>query len=238
MVDLNHQNNIVSSYSIDISKLSIKKENICAAMGYRKNNVPDYIAGEIDAVFREINEIDDVRGGFRILFKHPLTVMENGFSIDNVFFSTGAVIASNIKGSEYIAFFLATAGNTISEKMQESNLSRHYMKAYVYDIVGSEIAECACDVIQSLIETEAKTLGLSITHRYSPGYCGWDVGEQFTLFSFLPEDFCGITLTKSALMVPVKSVSGIVGIGEKAAKRNSGCAICNMTTCYKRQKNK
>ncbi|MCK7538940.1 MAG: hypothetical protein MZV63_52410 [Marinilabiliales bacterium] len=47
-----------------------------------------------------------------------------------------------------------------------------------------------------------------ITNRFSPGYCGWDVAEQHKLFSFFKDNFCGITLTESALMNPVKSVSG------------------------------
>jgi hypothetical protein len=73
-----------------------------------------------------------------------------------------------------------------------------------------------------------------MTNRFSPGYCGWNVKDQFTLFSFFPEKFCGIELTDSALMVPVKSVSGIIGLGENVQKKAYPCDVCTMQNCYRR----
>ncbi|MBN2535582.1 MAG: hypothetical protein JXB88_22075 [Spirochaetales bacterium] len=228
--------NTVYQHSIDINDLIIKKESIQTALGYKAGSAPDYVIKEIDHAFSEFNSINDIRGGFRIVYENPLSLKENGFYLSDVFFHTGAIIASNLTESDCVAFFLVTAGEVISKKVKEYNQSHNYMRAYIYDTVGSEIAECACDFIQSMIEKKVKTSGFSITNRYSPGYCGWDVREQHKLFSFFPDNFCHITLTKSALMIPIKSVSGIIGFGKKAVKRNYGCALCTMTSCYKRRK--
>ena len=45
---------------------------------------------------------------------------------------------------------------------------------------------------------------------------------------------CGVRLTDSSLMVPIKSVSGIIGIGEKVRKLDYTCGLCDSKKCFKR----
>ena len=76
--------------------------------------------------------------------------------------------------------------------------------------------------------------GLKITNRYSPGYCGWDTREQHKLFSLLPENSCGIRLTESALMLPIKSVSGFIGVGANVRFNPYTCKMCDAEFCVYR----
>jgi len=228
--------NVEETYSIQFNQLVVKKENIITALGYKKNDAPPYVVKEIDTVLSEIRDINDLCAGYKIIFDNKIRVTGNGFYLGKEYFTTEAIITPNFRESEYVALFLATAGETISNKIRELNQTNEYLKAFVYDTIGSEISESACDYIQDIIEKIAKEQNLSITRRYSPGYCGWDVKEQHILFSFFPENFCQVKLTASSLMIPIKSVSGIIGIGKNAVKRNYGCAICNMTQCYKKRK--
>lgn len=69
--------------------------------------------------------------------------------------------------------------------------------------------------------------GWKHTNRYSPGYCGWHVSEQQKLFSLFPvASPCGIQLTDSSLMIPIKSVSGIIGVGSHVRKLEYTCGLC------------
>ena len=111
-----------------------------------------------------------------------------------------------------------------------------FVKGYIADVVGSEIVESAMDKIQDDLEQQMETQGLHITDRYSPGYCGWSVGEQHKLFSFFPENFCGISLTPSSLMLPIKSVSGVIGIGLDVSRKGYVCQHCDMVNCIYREK--
>jgi hypothetical protein len=77
---------------------------------------------------------------------------------------------------------------------------------------------------------------LNITNRYSPGYCNWSVSEQKLLFSFLPDGFCGIKLNDSALMTPIKSISGIIGIGQNVKMNEYNCNHCGVKDCTYRSK--
>ncbi|EKC53912.1 protein containing Vitamin B12 dependent methionine synthase, activation region domain protein, partial [human gut metagenome] len=107
--------------------------------------------------------------------------------------------------------------------------------AYVADALGSVMAEaivaCGLDCLERYVAPE----GLRITNSYSPGYCGWNVSEQHALFSLLPEGFCGVRLCESGLMLPIKSVSAVVGIGPEVERRDYGCALCRKADCYKRR---
>ena len=107
--------------------------------------------------------------------------------------------------------------------------------AYLIDSIASETVEMAMDIIQDKLADQMKQKKMHITNRFSPGYCGWKLSEQKELFSLLPEGFCGISLNPSFLMVPIKSVSGIIGIGKDVKNNVYPCKLCDMKDCIKRR---
>lgn len=225
----------ILEYAIPVKHLKLKIEDIERSLGYKNGNTPLFLKEELRAIFSELNSFNDLYGGFNILTGTRFSLAEKGFYLGDVFFNSGKVINANLRDCEYLAIFLATAGREISRRITEANRIKDYMRAYLYDAVGSEIVEFAGDYIQDQLEAEVNALGYGITNRYSPGYCGWNVAEQHNLFTFLPEGFCGITLTDSAFMLPLKSLSGIIGLGRRVVKKASGCAICTLKSCYKRK---
>lgn len=89
----------------------------------------------------------------------------------------------------------------------------------------------AMDKVQLHLEKEMMDQGKKITNRYSPGYCEWPLSGQRDLFAYIGDHPTGITINESCLMQPIKSVSGIIGIGDEVRKRSYGCDICNSTSC-------
>ena len=89
-------------------------------------------------------------------------------------------------------------------------------------------------MMQDELEAVMKEAGFSITNRYSPGSCGWPVSDQQLLFSLFPDKYCGISLSDSSLMDPLKSVSGIIGIGRNVKKTAYTCDICDIENCMYR----
>jgi hypothetical protein len=90
------------------------------------------------------------------------------------------------------------------------------------------------DWLAARIEERAAAEGRKITNHYSPGYCGWNVAEQQRLFALLPPGFCGVRLTPSSLMVPIKSISGVIGLGPEVRKRDYECNVCEVEDCIYR----
>jgi cobalamin-dependent methionine synthase I len=119
--------------------------------------------------------------------------------------------------------------------MKEGDL----LTGYIYDVIGSEIADAAADLMQESLKEAMASEGRKITNRYSPGYCGWDVAEQHKLFQLMPDNYCGIKLNTSALMDPEKSISGFIGIGEHVRYNQYTCGLCDMKDCiYRKVKDK
>jgi cobalamin-dependent methionine synthase I len=135
-----------------------------------------------------------------------------------------------------MAFLVVTLGSKFDKWIKELFDSGDPLKGYIADTIGSEMAENAADIVENMIVEETKKFRRGCTNRYSPGYCGWNVSEQKKFFSLLPDQFCGIKLSDSALMNPIKSVSAVIGIGEDCEKKDYQCSLCSLEDCYKRKR--
>ncbi len=144
----------------------------------------------------------------------------------------GRLVRVQLRGSSAIAAFVVTIGRELEAKARAMMDEGQSLEGYVLDTVGSIAVEAVADVLESRISEVAAEDGFNITNRYSPGYCTWTTGEQQALFSLFPEDPAGVTLSKSSLMSPIKSVSGIIGLGDDVEHRQYMCDICTMETCH------
>ena len=144
----------------------------------------------------------------------------------------GATIARQLGGSESFAFFVATAGMEYERLRKEE---KDPVRVFVADAVGSVMVERCADLMENTIQASIDKLGWRHTNRFSPGYCGWDVADQQQLFPLLGNAPCGVTLTEGQMMIPVKSVSGVIGLGPTVKKHPYPCALCNNKGCFKRK---
>lgn len=224
-------------FSFQFEELNISPSQIERFMGYKNAEIPSPFKVLIEEVLCKAKEISDIKGGIIIKNNIQVNHSEGNLMIDKEVFSIKKIISSQLRKSERIAIFVCTAGDKIGNWSKQLMADGDLMKGYVADAVGSEVVETAMDKIQNLLEknmTGEKSCG--ITNRYSPGYCGWDVSEQHKLFRLLPENYCGVKLTESALMDPIKSVSGIIGIGKEVKKNDYSCNRCDMKNCIYRDK--
>ncbi|MCU0608157.1 MAG: hypothetical protein MUF22_00115 [Chitinispirillaceae bacterium] len=233
---MTEMNFITREFSLRFDELPIAGDRIARAMGYTTTGMAPEVSAKLEQVLVDLPDHCDIKAGFVISPAASVRFDTNGFWCNDIFFRTEALIARQLDGSQEMAFFAATAGIGLDEWSKASAAQGDMLAAYLIDTCGSEIAEAATDVIEARIAEFAQTQGKSHTNRYSPGYCGWNVSEQHKLFSLLPERFCGITLTASSLMLPVKSVSGVIGLGDNVVKKEYQCARCEMTHCIRRIK--
>jgi len=187
-----------------------------------------------EEILQEGPSIVQAQGGFVVLDRFECKDTE--IHIGETTFNTGSIIAKQFKQAEKIVVFACTAGPGIREKYDQFTAEGDFLKAFFVDTLGTVVVEKATDKIHSYIRHHFENEGLHGTNRYSPGYCGWSVKEQHQLWKFLPTAYCGITLTDSALMLPIKSVSGIIGLGPHARKNPYSCSICELDNCIYRRK--
>ena len=160
-------------------------------------------------------------------------------------FHPGKIITNQLKGSEALCWFVATAGQEFEAFQHRLTQEGDMVRVYLANEIGSIIAEKTADRMEDLLQEQLTPKGLYRTNRYSPGYCGWKVNEQPILFElFRPKDSaqncnvpptpCDIHLTDSCLMIPIKSVSGVIGIGHNVHRRDYTCNLCGLSASCKR----
>ena len=189
-----------------------------------------------------------------------LTITDDDTPATDVVLNIGRIITRQIKGSEAYALFVCTSGTEFEAFRQQLNARGDMVKTFIADALGSVIAEKTADCMEATLRQQLATppsnattkigtaaadtavVGTSPatvwhhTNRFSPGYCGWHVSEQHKLFSLFPApEPCGVRLTPSALMMPIKSVSGIIGLGSHVRRMDYTCGLCDYLQCYKRK---
>ena len=213
------------------NELVIDRSQVVRVLGYQEGSLPEPFPEYLEQVLDECSKLEDIRGSFRIIDQLQMDGHKTSFFAEGLPFKVGKTIRQELEGSSRLALFVCTAGKTISEKSQQLLKGDDPVLGYVYDVLGSAIAEAVGDKVQQIIKLQAEKDGDRITNRYSPGYCHWHVEGQHQLFSLMGGSPCGVTLTPSALMYPVKSISGVIGIGKEVVFHDYQCELCNMQNC-------
>lgn len=183
------------------------------------------VATELMHAKAEVKMIDEVQ------FKGKQLV------VNGVPFHLEQPIFQMVKKATGIAFFICTIGHHLSEKIKELLDQGLQLEAYILDLIVSDAVDLAMDIVQNDLKDHLSLKGLKTTNRCSPGYCDWDVKEQKKLFEILPGRFTNVKLTDTCVMYPLKTISGIIGIGSNVRFNNYSCEVCRRKNCvYSRRK--
>ena len=139
------------------------------------------------------------------------------------------LLAKNFKNLTKVYPFVITAGKELHDAAQseEDPVMRFWIEEVAEDILRS-VTGGVFDAIRQKYNTEAK-------YTVNPGSLPqWPISNQKPLFALLGdvEGEIGVTLTPSMLMVPKKSVSGILF---EAEEEYSNCALCTRFDCPSRR---
>ncbi|GGA87560.1 5-methyltetrahydrofolate--homocysteine methyltransferase [Neiella marina] len=224
----------VIQYQFSLADFDLDIAEIASLMGYPRGHMPAEILDLIEQEQRVFPAGQQVSGGYRLI---PCQLAEDDHTIrlEQAVFAPGRRNFKRYKHAEAIAVFACSAGSYIAERSKQLMAEGQLLEGYVVDVMGSCLVEQAMNDIQQRLKDELAEQGLQITNRYSPGYCSWNIAEQRALFDLLPDKFCGIELSESCLMMPIKSISGLIGVGPRVRFREHSCEQCNSTTCIYRQ---
>lgn len=144
--------------------------------------------------------------------------------------------------ADKLALFAFTLGMEISDEIEEQFKSNGLALGYMLDAIASFCADKASLVAQEFFLNRLVSDGNSSkslkTLLYSPGYCGWHISGQRKLFDYLKPEVIGISLSKSFLMQPLKSISGVLVAGEvdihQFVNNYPFCGLCKTKTCRER----
>jgi hypothetical protein len=222
-------------FSIPPGQIRIKTGNILKSLHVPEHVNDPYVDSLIDEYMRQSVDICAPLAEYG-LFETPVFENKTDMLLGGHTFHLGKIVLSALRQSSHIAFFVCTAGDKVENLSKELLKEGHSLEGLIVDLVGSEIAEETAEYIHQKIGEDMIQRGLRITNRYSPGYCLWPVSDQQKLFPLMEGHTCGVTLNDSSLMLPIKSVSGIIGVGKEVKNRGYSCSRCDAEFCIYRDK--
>jgi len=220
---------LVTDGSVDIE---IDKKQVCHYIGYEDNHK---LSARISSL------IDDYAEHAHYLINplHSYIIKDVewargsiAFIEDSIIFQS-RIITQLLEHCHQVAIFLVTIGKYLGETTSQLAKDGLILQATVLDAIGSDAVERLADFAQDRIKEIAEAQGLVTSRRFSPGYCDWNIGQQRMLFYALTGNTLGIRLTGECLMIPQKSISGIIGIGSSIdnVENYNPCKTCTKQDC-------
>ena len=138
--------------------------------------------------------------------------------------------------ADNLILFALTMEKEVSEEIETLFKENDFALGSMLDNIASLSADNTVKKMEELAAKDTKNHEENyLILAYSPGYCGWDISGQKKLFEYLQPEKIGITLNDSFLMIPLKSVSGVLISGKREIhkfKNNfSFCSLCKKKSC-------
>ena len=214
--------------------MDIRTKEAVRYLGYGKNAVDEKILQEIQNCFRELEELADKKSIYRI-FELSLKD-ENELKIGNIEICSRN-LQTNLKDCKQVVLLAATLGTEV-DRLIRKNQVVDMAKAVVMQACAATLLEEYCDELQSEVTEQFKQQRQYIRPRFSPGYGDFSILHQKDILAMLDASkMIGVTMTDSYMLTPTKSVTAVIGIGDKEVKCNlNRCEECKKTDCtYKKE---
>lgn len=222
---------------IERFKITVNPEDIIKLLGGQEDAADAHATTLVDEYIEKCRKVMSPSAAYILAAAFETESLEE-IAVGETHFLSGRIIHKMLKLTETYAFFLVSIGPEPEQLARDLLEKGEYLEGYITDLVASALVDAVADGVHEEIRKLADSQNMKITNRYSPGYCSWDVAEQQKLFSLFPENTCGISLSESSLMNPVKSISGIIGMGRQVKFNEYTCEICPMKTCqFRKAKN-
>lgn len=216
--------------------LDVSAEQVLKGLGMKQFDAHNYLLDLIGEMILKCKKLAFPRAEYQLYERIQWHLTQSQTFILGTELNTGKIVNSFLKKSAALVLFSCTCGREIesfSKKLMKNNLA---LEGFIVDLIGSELAESIAGYLQHQIEEKLIETGYGISNRFSPGYCNWPVSDQQKLFPLLRGNNCGIELTASSLMLPIKSISGIFGIGPNVKRTAYKCNSCTDEKCIMRER--
>jgi hypothetical protein len=215
----------------DVS-IEIDKEQVCRYIGYEDGQkLSARISSLVDDYAEHAHSL--INPSYSYVIKDVEWARGSMAFVEGSIIFKSRIIAKLLERCTQVAIFLATIGKYLEETSFRLAKDGLILQATVLDAIGSVAVEKVADLVQSGTREIARAQGDVISRRFSPGYCDWNIGQQRMLFYALTGNTVGIRLTGECLMIPQKSISGIIGIGPSNANVENyhPCKTCRKKDC-------
>ena len=202
-------------------------------LGIPEDKMIPEILSRIGVQYQRINEASRPKSVFAFF---DIEVFDSGILFDKTFSIYGRDLADLCRGCKKAVLIAVTIGSGIDMLLRRSQ-AEDMSEAVILDACASAEIERVTDLAESeiirLISPEEH-----ITMRFSPGYGDVPLEDSQKIISALSADRrIGLKLTGTDMLVPMKSVTAVIGISERITGRSKDCTLCYMreSCAYKKR---
>ena len=143
----------------------------------------------------------------------------------------GNSIAGHLRGACKVALMACTLG-AVSEREMRKHEAISVADGVMFGACCSALVEAAANITEDAIVRFAHDMGLSTNWRFSPGYGDLPLNVQPAFLGVLDASRrLGITVTSTNMLVPVKSVTAVLGLFDEpdnGGEARDACAVCRL----------
>jgi hypothetical protein len=215
-------------------QFKVTTEQVFCGIGYAPGSEPaPRVAGLVSDHIDAAQQL--VKPSYSYLVSRVELVYGSSVLLDNGTVFNSEIVAHALKKADDVIVFALTIGNELEDEAARLAREGLILQATTLETIGSLYTEQLADWLETRIGDLAHAWGRTASRRFSPGHCDWDVSQQKQVFRLLRDDCAGIRLTDSCLMIPRKSISGIIGIGDSDINDYNPCTTCDKQDCVGRR---
>jgi hypothetical protein len=216
---------------IDDLPVQIDRETLLKIAGYSdKRPAPPRLVSAADRIVERALALAHPRAVYEV---HETAQDDDGAITLGGGRFTGKILARVLKASDLAAVYAVTLGPELDTEASGFAAKGDVLSSVLLDTAGTLVlATASIALIGRIFNTEAAPRGWAVTPPFGPGQCRWDLAEQRVLFDLIVPPRIGISLTDTFLMIPKKSVSGLLGIGKPGEiSTDTPCQLCDRKDC-------
>ena len=197
-------------------------------LGYRGQEMDESARKQVMDGIRRMNEAAMPRSVSRILQTDSRFASGGEFPAACSFL-TGEDIHRHLDGCTQIVLFAATLGSHVDTLIAKAKL-RNVADQIILDACGSVLIEAYCDVCEAQLRAKLASDGRYLTTRFSPGYGDLPLDIQTVFLRTVnATKRIGLTVSPGGMLIPVKSVTAVLGIADhpmKDTRKRPDCTDC------------
>ena len=189
-----------------------------------KNNIPPQLEERINELYNILTETATPRSVWRIF---QIEAGEVSVTFDDAFSIQGKDLAQILRGCQRAVLLAATLGSSVDKligRLQATAMD----DAVILNACATAEIEALCRRAEGEI---LRAIGKDsfLTMRYSPGYGDVPLAESEKIITALcAQKQVGLTLTRTNILVPLKSVTAVIGINKDKREEGGECPGCGL----------
>jgi hypothetical protein len=195
-------------------RFEIDAEAVYALLGYKEGQtkLPQRMLDLIDFSFQEAQDLLTPVAAYRTR-KIKSKDTHILFQTSGIWIK-GESARNLLKNSFAVIFMAVTIGTGLEERIQRYTEEKQFEKTLILDAIGSEAADASANAVNHYLTVQARQEKIKLTRRFSPGYGDLPLSFQADLFQELSLQDVGISIDRTFVLFPRKTVTAIFGVEE------------------------